>query len=133
MDVDSETDVIHAAQHGSDQAWQQLFDRHFDAVYRFCLVLTGTRQDIAEEVTQQVFITAVRRIHHFDPNRAAFRASLFGIAKNRHLTVRDGEQRRRRHEKSSARERSDAVTSGDSELWVHEVLARLSPFIIKHF
>lgn len=125
MDVDSETFAIHAAQDGSEQAWQQLFERHFDAVYRFCVALTGARHDLAEELTQQVFVTAARRINRFDPGRAAFRAWLIGIARNRHMAIRTGEQRRKRHEESSAKWHSEAVTPGDPDLRVHEALARL--------
>ena len=125
MDVDSETFAIHAAQDGSEQAWRQLFDRHFDAVYRFCVALTGARHDLAEELTQQVFVTAARRIHRFDPSRAAFRAWLFGVAKNRHMAIRAGEQRRKLYEQSTAKWRSAAVTPGDYDLRVHEALARL--------
>lgn len=125
MDVDSETFTIHAAQNGSEQAWRQLFERHFDAVYRFCAALTGVRHDLAEELTQQVFVTAVRRIHRFDPSRAAFRAWLFGVAKNRYMAIRTGEQRRKRHEESSAKWASEAVTPRDPDLRVHEALARL--------
>ena len=125
MDVDSETFTIYAAQNGSEQAWRQLFDRHFEAVYRFCLVLTRTRHDLAEELTQQVFVTAARRIHRFDPNRAAFRAWLFGVARNRHMATRTSEQRRKRHEESSSRGNSEMVARPDSDLRVHEALARL--------
>jgi RNA polymerase sigma-70 factor (ECF subfamily) len=125
MDTDSETFAIYAAQTGSEQAWRQLFDRHFDAVYRFCLVLTGARCDLAEELTQQVFVTAARRIHRFDPSRAAFRAWLFGVARNRHMATRTGEQRRKRHEESSSRGRSETVGRGGTDLGVHEALARL--------
>ena len=125
MDVDSETFTIHAARNGSEQAWRQLFDRHFDAVYRFCLLLTGARHDLAEELTQQVFVTAAARIHRFDPSRAAFRAWLFGIARNRYMAIRTDEQRRKRHEECSAKGLSEAVTPGDPDLRVHEALARL--------
>ena len=125
MDVDSETFAIHAAQKGSEQAWRQLFELHFDAVYRFCVALTGARHDLAEELTQQVFITAIRRIHSFDPSRAAFRAWLFGVAKNRHMTMQNGEQRRKRHEKSSAKGNPEVVMRVEPDLRVHEALARL--------
>ncbi len=30
-----------AAQGGNESAWRQLFESHFDAVYRFCLTLTA--------------------------------------------------------------------------------------------
>jgi RNA polymerase sigma-70 factor (ECF subfamily) len=125
MNVDSEIFAIHAAQKGSEQAWRQLFELHFDAVYRFCVALTGARHDLAEELTQQVFITAVRRIHRFDSSRAAFRAWLFGVAKNRHMSIRNGEQRRKHHEESSAKGNSEAVMRVEPDLKVHEALARL--------
>ena len=125
MNVDSETFAIHAAQTGSEQAWRQLFERHFDAVYRFCIALAGGRHNLAEELTQQVFVIAARRIHRFNPSRATFRAWLFGIAKNRHMSMQASEQRRKRYEESSTKGNSEAVTRGDPDLRVHEALARL--------
>ncbi len=125
MDLDSDTFAIHDAQNGSEQAWRELFERHFDAVYQFCVALTGTRHDVAEELTQQVFVTAARQIHRYDPDRAPFRAWLFGVARNHHMAVWASEQRRKRHETSSAHPRSEAVTPKDPDLHVHEALARL--------
>jgi RNA polymerase sigma-70 factor (ECF subfamily) len=125
MNVDFETYAIHAAQNGSERAWRQLFERHFDAVYGFCVALAGGRHDLAEELAQQVFITAARRVHRFDPSRATFRAWLFGIAKNRHMAMQTSEQRRKQYEESSAKGSSEAVTRGEPDLRVHEALARL--------
>jgi RNA polymerase sigma factor (sigma-70 family) len=125
MDRDFETFAIHAAQNGGEWAWRQLFERHFDAVYRFCVALAGSRHDLAEELAQQVFITAARRIHRFDPGRATFRAWLFGIARNRHMAIRTSEQRRKRHEESSAKGNPETVTQEEPDLRVHEALARL--------
>jgi RNA polymerase sigma-70 factor (ECF subfamily) len=125
MGTDSETFVIHAAQTGSEQAWRQLFDRHFDAVYRFCLVLTGAQHDLAEELTQQVFATAARRIHRFDLNRAAFRAWLYGIARNRYMATKAREQRRKRYEELFKSSSPEMVTRREIDLRVHEALARL--------
>ena len=125
MDGDSETFVIHAAQQGSERAWRQLFERHFDAVYRFCVVLAGGRYDLAEEMTQQVFVIAARRIHRFDPSRATFRAWLLGIVKNRNLAIRTSERRRKRHEESSVDRNSGTITREEADLQVHEALARL--------
>jgi RNA polymerase sigma-70 factor (ECF subfamily) len=125
MNVDFETYAIHAAQRGSEQAWRQLFERHFDAVYRFCAVLAGGRDDLAEEMTQQVFVIAARRIHRFDPSRGTFRAWLFGIVKNRQMAIRASEQRHKRLEESSAKGNPEAVMRIESDLRVHEALARL--------
>jgi len=87
MDRDSETFAIHAAQNGSEWAWRQLFERHSDVVYRFCVELAGSRYGLAEELAQQVFVTAALRIHRFDPSRANFRAWLLGIVRNRHMVI----------------------------------------------
>jgi len=125
MDPDSETSAICAAQRGSERAWRQLFERHFDGLYRFCVALAGGRYDLAEELTQQVFVIAARRIYRFDASRATFRAWLFGIAKKRHMAMLTSEQRRKRHEESSAKGNPETVTQEGPDLRVHEVLARL--------
>jgi len=129
MNVDFETYAIHAAQTGSEQAWRQLFEGHFDAVYRFCVALTNGRYGMAEELAQQAFVIAARRIHRFDASRAMFRAWLFGIVKNRHMANRASEQRRKRHEESSVKGAPsappEAVTQEGPDLRVHEALARL--------
>jgi RNA polymerase sigma factor (sigma-70 family) len=41
------------------------------------------------------------------------------------MAIRTGEQRRKRHEQSSAKRVPEAVTPRDSDLRVHEALARL--------
>jgi RNA polymerase sigma factor (sigma-70 family) len=125
MNGDSETYVIQAAQNGSERAWQELFGRHFDAVYRFCDVLVNGRHELAEELAQQVFVIAARRIHRFDPGRATFRAWLFGIVKNRNMAIRTSEQRRKRHEESSANRKSETLEHKKPDLRVHEALAKL--------
>jgi len=106
MGPDSERFSISAAQRGSEQAWRQLFECHFDAVYQFCVVLTGGRNALAEELTQQVFVVAAERIHRFDASRATFRAWLFGIVKNRYMAIQASKQRRKRYEESSVKRNS---------------------------
>ena len=125
MNGDSETLAVHAAQKGSEWAWRRLFEWHFDAVYRFCVALADGRYDFAEEVAQQVFVVAARRIGRFDPGRAGFRAWLFGIAKNRHMAIRTREQVKKRHEESSVKVRSEAAARADPDLRIHEALGRL--------
>jgi RNA polymerase sigma-70 factor (ECF subfamily) len=125
MNGDSETYVIHAAQNGSERAWQELFERHFDAVYRFCIVLASGRHELAEELAQQVFVTAARRIHRFDAGRAPFRAWLIGIVKNRNMAIRTSEQRRKRYEESSVNRKSETLEHKEPDLRVHEALAKL--------
>ena len=87
MDGRTERFAIACARDGSQEAWKQLFAWHFDAVYQFCLVLTGGRQDLSEEASQQVFVTAARRIGRFRAEQGTFRAWLHGIAQHRYLTL----------------------------------------------
>jgi len=127
VDGDAERFVINCACNGSQQAWCRLFEWHFDAPYRLCMVLTDGRQDLAEEVSQQTFVTAARHICRFRPEQATFRAWLHGIARNRYLTLDAKEQRRRRHEMRPQREDGSPARSFTPNALVHEVLARL-PF-----
>lgn len=127
MDADAERFVIDCACQGSEQAWRRLFEEHFDAVYRFCLILTDGRQDKAEEVSQQVFVTAALRLHRFRSEQGTFRSWLYGIARNRYLTLDAKERRRRRYETLPCADGVPATTPAEPDTRVHEALARL-PF-----
>jgi RNA polymerase sigma-70 factor (ECF subfamily) len=122
--VEPEIHTIWEAQGGSEPAWQRLFELHFDAVYRFCLALTAGRRELAEETTQQAFIAAAQRIGHYHPRQGTFRAWLLGIARNRYLTFKAKERRRRRHE-ALCEDRRTPTDSHEPDLMVHEGLARL--------
>jgi RNA polymerase sigma-70 factor, ECF subfamily len=125
MRADAETVIVVAAQGGNEPAWRQLFEVHFDAVYRFCLALALGRREIAEETAQQVFITAARQIGRFDPQKGAFRSWLLGIARNRYMTLEAKERRRRRYEALSQGDLGDGTERQEADLHVHEALARL--------
>ena len=129
MRVDAETVIVVAAQGGSEPAWRQLFEMHFDAVYRFCLALAVGRREIAEETAQQAFITAALRIGRFDPQRGTLRSWLLGIARNRYLALEGKERRRRRHEALSQGDLGDGTERQEPDLHVHEALARYPPII----
>ena len=125
MSADSETLVIDDARNGDERAWQQLFEWHFDAVYHFCLTLAGGRQDMAEETTQQAFVTAARHVRRFNPRRGTFRAWLLGIARNRFMKVRSKELRNRGHQRQFLEEASGSEKVNRPHLFVYEVLAEL--------
>jgi RNA polymerase sigma-70 factor (ECF subfamily) len=123
MDLGYETFAVSNARQGDERAWRELFEAHVDAVYQFCLSLAAGRQERAEEITQQVFMTAARRIRRYRPQSGTFRAWLLGIAKNRHMTAAAREQRRKRHEAAASQGRGQERAKRD--LGVHEALARL--------
>jgi RNA polymerase sigma factor (sigma-70 family) len=124
VDHDIERLVIESAQAGSPHAWRQLFAWHFDAVYRFARTLAPGGPDRAEEITQQVFVTAAGRIRQFRSSQATFRSWLLGIARKHHLSLAAKEARRRRHEKSAVEACRTSREDGE-DLHVHEALARL--------
>jgi RNA polymerase sigma-70 factor (ECF subfamily) len=54
-------DLVHAAQGGDSSAFGLLYDRYVDVVYRYVLFRLGDR-DLAEDVTSETFLRALRRI-----------------------------------------------------------------------
>ena len=82
MDLSCESIIIEKAKQGSAQAWAILFKRNFKPVYNLCLQLTMKNVEDAEDVTQQTFIVAAKKISKFNPRKGSFRQWLFGIAKN---------------------------------------------------
>jgi len=54
-------DLVRAAQDGDSSAFGRLYDRYVDVVYRYVLFRLGDR-DLAEDVTSETFLRALRRI-----------------------------------------------------------------------
>lgn len=125
MDIDFEALTIVNAQRGEREAWRNLFEWHFEPVYRYCVRLACGRQDVAEEIAQEVFVTAGRRINKYRAKKGTFRGWLLGIAKNRFMKLELKEARRRRYEAQVSRESSKGTDEGSQELLVYEALARL--------
>jgi RNA polymerase sigma-70 factor (ECF subfamily) len=54
-------DLVHAAQEGDTAAFGRLYDRYVDVVFRYVLFRVGDRE-LAEDVTSETFLRALRRI-----------------------------------------------------------------------
>jgi RNA polymerase sigma-70 factor (ECF subfamily) len=54
-------DLVHAAQDGDRAAFAKLYDRYVDVVFRYVLFRVGDRE-LAEDVTSETFLRALRRI-----------------------------------------------------------------------
>jgi RNA polymerase sigma-70 factor (ECF subfamily) len=67
---------------GNEDAWRTWYEEHFDALFSYIWWRSGGQRDLAEEATQETWLTAVRKIRSFDPVRADFRLWLRGIANN---------------------------------------------------
>jgi len=125
MDIDFEALTVVSAQRGDGEAWRNLFEWHFEPVYRYCVSLACGRQDMAEEIAQEVFVTAAGRINKFKSKKGTFRSWLLGIARNRFMKVESKELRRRRYETQFSTESSERQNGHSQQVLVYEALARL--------
>jgi RNA polymerase sigma-70 factor (ECF subfamily) len=71
---------------GDEDSFTFLYRRRHPAIYRFALHMSGNVA-VAEDVTQEVFMTLIRDARKFDPARGTLSGFLFGIARN-HLRRR---------------------------------------------
>jgi RNA polymerase sigma-70 factor (ECF subfamily) len=76
---------------GDEAAFTLLYRRKYPAIYRFALHISGNAA-LAEDVTQEVFMTLIRDAKRFDPARGTLGGFLFGIARN-HLRRRWEQER----------------------------------------
>lgn len=67
---------------GSETAWRALYDGNFDALYAFVWHRAGRNVHRTDEIVQETWLVAVRRIADFDPAKGSFDAWLKGIAAN---------------------------------------------------
>jgi len=89
--VDGDSDFLQRIARGDEIAFLTFYRRHQGPVYRFALQMSG-RAEIAEEVTQDVFMMIMRSPKQYDPGRGSVAAYLYGIARN--LVLRRLEQER---------------------------------------
>ena len=77
---DSSGDLLRRMRRGDEQAFVALYREHQGSVYRFALHMSGSA-DVAEEVTQEVFMALIRDARQYDPDRGSLAAYLIGIAR----------------------------------------------------
>ena len=67
---------------GNEQAWQIWYGETFEDLYQYVLWRCGGRRDWTDEIVQETWLIAVRRIRRFVPRQGSFMAWLRGIASN---------------------------------------------------
>jgi RNA polymerase sigma-70 factor (ECF subfamily) len=77
-----ERGLLQAVLAGDEQAWRAWYEESFDPLYRYALWRCAGLRDRADEVVQETWLTAVRRLRSFDPARGSFVGWLRGIAAN---------------------------------------------------
>ncbi len=120
------------------RALETLYGRYGDIVYSVCLRMVGDVQ-LAEDLTQEVFLRLWRRPDLFDPIRGRFVTWLLSVARNRGIDERRSRGRRFRHETppslaaeeilgaAPAADGIDQAVYSDDRLAVQKALASLPP------
>ncbi|MBN9118900.1 MAG: RNA polymerase sigma factor [Planctomycetes bacterium] len=67
---------------GDADAWRRWYDAHFDRLANYVRWRCGGLRDLADDVIQETWLVAVRRLSSFEPAKGAFFDWLCGIASN---------------------------------------------------
>jgi RNA polymerase sigma-70 factor, ECF subfamily len=79
--VQDERVLVERAQQNDQEAFAELYEKYFDKIYRYIVFKIGDKFE-AEDMTQQVFLKALRSIQSFKWQEVPFSAWLYRIAHN---------------------------------------------------
>lgn len=122
--MNKEEDLVRRAQKKDPEAFGQLYDAHFDRVYRYVVIRVRNQAD-AEDLTQQVFLKALEHIGSYRYRGLPFSAWLFRIAHNQ--IVDHWKRKSREKGKVMPMEQMDeaTMTGGDDPATLAELQAGL--------
>jgi RNA polymerase sigma-70 factor (ECF subfamily) len=95
---------------GDEAAWRAWYEASFAGLYAYVVWRLGGENELADEIVQETWLTAVRRIRTFDPARASFAVWIRGIAAN---TLRNHWRKRKATPTASAKLQEAAGASAD--------------------
>ena len=108
-------------QRGSREAFEELFGRYREPVYRFFRRRVA-EPGRAEDLTQETFLAVLRAAERYEP-RASVRSYLFGIA----FHLLSGERRRMGRQRETEPDREPAAGPiSDDSLWLRQALEKLA-------
>jgi RNA polymerase sigma-70 factor (ECF subfamily) len=87
----SDSELLRLMLSGDDESFAMLYQRRHGGIYRFALQMCGSQQ-VAEDVTHDVFLFLMKNGGVFDPERGSVSSFLFGVARNYVLRRFRGEQ-----------------------------------------
>jgi RNA polymerase sigma-70 factor (ECF subfamily) len=107
---------------GDATAWRTLYDSAYEQLWAYVVWRCAGMRDLAEEITQETWLVAVRRMRAFDPRKGPFLAWLRGIAANALLNhVRS----RRRLQSLAATDEAEPARDRDTAGLIVRALAEL--------
>jgi RNA polymerase sigma-70 factor (ECF subfamily) len=114
---------------GDEAAWRALYDRAFSPLLAFVRRRCSGEPAESDEVLQECWLVAVRRLSTFDPDRGSFLSWLFGIAAN--VLRNRGRKRARRARREApadlAAEAAEPPPDLDAAGEIAVAMAALSP------
>ena len=123
--MQEEESLVRLAQKHDAEAFGQLYDQHFDRIYRYLAFKTGDRTE-AEDLTQQVFLKAWDAIGSYKPKGTPFASWLFRIAHNQlvdHLRKQSKRKEAPLEETVMAPSSSDPSLIAEKNLRIEELAA----------
>jgi RNA polymerase sigma-70 factor (ECF subfamily) len=87
----TDSELLRLMLSGDEDALSLLYRRRQGGIYRFALQMSGSPQ-VAEDVTQDVFIFLMKDGHVFDSTKGSLSSFLFGVARNYVLRRFRGDQ-----------------------------------------
>ncbi len=94
--MEPEAQLLARCRRGDPAAWDELFDRHYDAAARFVFQLgSGFSREDAEEICQETFLSVIRNLDTFQGD-SQFQTWLFRIAANKARDYREKQQAAKR-------------------------------------
>ena len=82
LNIFTEGILVLKARRKNKKAFARLYLAHVDSVYRYIFFRTGQDNDLAEDITQDVFLKAWDKITDLKSEKLNFRAWIFRIAHN---------------------------------------------------
>ena len=65
----------------NENNFQQIYDEHFEKIYRFIYYKTYNRET-SEDITSMTFLKALENLYRYDPSKASITTWLYRIARN---------------------------------------------------
>jgi len=108
---------------GDEQAWRVWYEESFPGLYAYVLWRCAGLRDLADDLVQETWLTAVRRVRAFDPERGSFAGWLRGIAAN---VIRHHLRRVRANNHVALPGSADWVAPADATLEQRETAERIA-------
>lgn len=117
QDMSDDVSTISRVLAGDAGAFRELVVRHERRVYGFAWQLLRDAGE-AEDVAQEVFVAAYRKLGEFEAGRAQFSTWLLALTRNRCCNVLRGRERRERIERQVSRPLpAPEAAAADGEVW----------------